>query len=130
MLFPHFKTPLPPGSKDPSNPFYKSNFEVSAENLPIQIKENISGFGYDLGKNKIFLDIYIKDENLREIFLVEAIKDLSVKYHSQDGKVFLEINFMDIEDSPTISSFSDYSEVGILTKRLTFIFKDYIVLLD
>lgn len=129
-FIPTFKTPTPPGLKDPSNPFYKSDFEIFTKNLPVQIKENISGFGYDLGKDEIFLDIYIKDENLRDIFLVGSIGDLSVKYYTRDGKVFLEINFMGIEDPPIISSFSDYSDVGILTKRLTFIFKDHIVFLD
>ena len=125
MPLPHFK--IPSSSRDP---ILKSNFEVFTENLPIQIKENVSGFGYDLGKDEIFLDIYIKEGNLRDIFLVESIKDLSVKYYNRDGKVLLEIGFTGIEDPPIISSFSDYSDVGILTKRLTFTFEDHIVLLD
>lgn len=121
---------LPHYSSIPQSPIRESTFEISSENLPIQIKENIAGFEYDLDKEQIYLDIYATEENIKDIFLVGSIEDLSIKYHDVTGKVLLEIIFTGIEDSPGISSSSNYSGEGLLIKKLTFNFKDHIVLLD
>ena len=121
---------LPHYSSIQQSPIRESTFEISSENLPIQIKENIAGFGYDLDKEQIYLDIYATEENIKDIFLVGSIEDLSIKYHDVTGKVLLEISFTGIEDSPSISSSSNYSGEGLLIKKLTFNFKDHIVLLD
>ena len=112
------------------NPIHESNFEVVSKNLPVQIRESVFEFGYDLNKQEIYLEIHACEENIKDIFLIDVIEDLSVKYYNTERKVLIEICFSGIEKSPAIISKSNYKNSGLLTKKLIFTFRDHIVLLD